>query len=228
MFNIIYHSLYVLYYFLRRDIITGMNTRNYQKELDAIIKQNAACRKRPRLLLHVCCAPCSSYCMEYLTEYFDVTLLFYNPNMDSAEEYDKRSSELERLVREASFPVEVIIKDYDPAAFREISKGLESVPEGGERCFKCYELRMREAASYAAQQGFDYFTTTLSISPLKNAAKLNEIGEQLAAEYGVRHLPSDFKKRGGYQRSIELSHQYDLYRQNYCGCIYSRRSPGPA
>ena len=202
-----------------------MENRNYQKELDKLIISLEG--RRPKLLLHVCCAPCSSYCTEYLAEYFDISLFYYNPNMDTLAEYEKRAAELKRLVRAAGFSVNVLIMEYEPGKFRRMALGLENVREGGERCFKCYELRMREAAEYAASHGFDYFTTTLSISPLKNAAKINEIGEKLAAEYGVPHLPSDFKKRGGYQRSIELSHQYDLYRQNYCGCIYSKPTDRP-
>lgn len=197
-----------------------MENRNYQKELDRLI--SGLDGRKPKLLLHVCCAPCSSYCQEYLTKYFDITLLFYNPNMDTYAEYSKRADELRRLVKEAGFAVEVIIMDYEPQKFLDMARGLEEIPEGGARCFKCYELRMREAAEYAAEHGFDYFTTTLSISPLKNAVRINEIGEKLAAEYGVKHLPSDFKKRGGYQRSIELSHEYSLYRQNYCGCRFSK------
>lgn len=200
-----------------------MNKRDFQRELDGIIKENEESGQRPKLLLHVCCAPCSSYCMEYLTKYFDMTLLFYNPNMDCREEYEKRRDELSRLVREALFPVKVEIMPYEPEEFFEAVKGLEDIPEGGKRCFACYELRMRQAAEYAARNGFDLFTTSLSISPMKNAEKINEIGERLAAEYGVKHLPSDFKKRNGYKRSIELSREYDLYRQDYCGCIFSKK-----
>lgn len=200
-----------------------MNKRDFQRELDGIIKENEKSGLRPKLLLHVCCAPCSSYCMEYLTKYFDMTLLFYNPNMDCREEYEKRRDELSRLVREALFPVKVEIMPYEPEEFFEAVKGLEDIPEGGKRCFACYELRMRQAAEYAARNGFDLFTTSLSISPMKNAEKINEIGERLAAEYGVKHLPSDFKKRNGYKRSIELSREYDLYRQDYCGCIFSKK-----
>ena len=201
-----------------------MNKRNYQRELDQIIGRAQEEGIRPKLLLHVCCAPCSSYCMEYLTKYFDITLLFYNPNMDSAEEYDKRKDELLRLIKEAGFPVKAVIRDYEPEVFYESVKGHESDPEGGERCFICYELRMREAAEFAAEGGYDFFTTSLSISPYKNAEKINEIGERLGQKYGVRHLVSDFKKRDGYKRSIELSEQYHLYRQDYCGCVYSRRT----
>ncbi len=196
--------------------------RNYQKELDRIISENEKQGLKKKLLLHVCCAPCSSYCMEYLTKYFEITLLFYNPNMDTLSEYEKRAEELKRLIEEARFPVNVMISDYDPSEYYDCVKGLENLPEGSERCFRCYKLRLEKAAREAAEKGFDYFTTTLSISPYKNAEKINEIGEMLAEEYGIRHLPSDFKKRNGYKRSIELSHQYDLYRQDYCGCVFSK------
>ena len=199
-----------------------MNKRNYQQELDAIIDNNIKNEVRPRLLLHVCCAPCSSYVQEYLTKYFDITLFFYNPNMDTKEEYDKRAAELERLVAEAHLPSEIVIRDYDPESFERMAKGFEKEPEGGARCRRCYELRMREAVKYAADKGFDCFTTTLSISPYKNAGWINEIGEKLAIEYGVPHLPSDFKKKDGYRRSIELSQEYGLYRQDYCGCAMSK------
>lgn len=199
-----------------------MNKRNYQRELDAIIEDNIRKKIRPRLLLHVCCAPCSSYVQEYLSEYFEITLFFYNPNMDSGEEYHKRAAELERLVHEAGFPSETVICKYDPESFESMARGLESEAEGGARCHKCYELRMRKAVGYAAEKDFDYFTTTLSISPYKNADWINEIGERLAKEYGIPHLPSDFKKKNGYKRSVELSQEYDLYRQDYCGCIMSK------
>jgi len=199
-----------------------MNRRNYQKELDEIIEKNTGAKVRQKLLLHVCCGPCSSYCMEYLTKYFDITLLFYNPNMDSIKEYEKRENELKRLVSLAHFPVKIVVDEYAPDRYNDAVKGLEDIPEGGKRCFVCYEIRLRRAAEYAAENGFDYFTTTLSISPYKNAEKINEIGERLAKEYGVRHLPSDFKKKNGYKRSIELSREYDLYRQDYCGCTYSK------
>lgn len=246
--------------------------RNYQKELDKIIEklsaQQSASRaegtdvSRPRLLLHACCAPCSSYCLEYLRDYFDLTVFYYNPNITEEEEYRKRVAEERRLIAalngqiddlasqqvetsgagvesvyggdmEASAAdrricsacarINIIEGDYTPDSFYEIAKGLEQCPEGGERCFRCYELRLRESARVAGELHFDYFTTTLTISPLKNAAKLNEIGERLGAEYGVAFLPSDFKKRNGYKRSIELSKEYHLYRQDYCGCVYSRR-----
>ena len=203
-----------------------MNKRNYQKELDSVISKVSGNDRRPRLLLHVCCAPCSSYVQEYLLSCFDISLLFYNPNMDTSEEYDHRAEELKRLVNDAGFSSDVIICEYDPESFDLIAKGHESEPEGGARCPRCYELRMRKAAEYASLNGFDYFTTTLSISPYKNAEWINEIGEKLEKEYGVKHLPSDFKKRNGYKRSIELSNEYGLYRQDYCGCRYSRRDKG--
>ena len=202
-----------------------MNRRNYQKELDKVLE---GLDNRPSLLLHSCCAPCSSYVLTYLSGYFDITILYYNPNIFPEEEFDKRAKEQERLIGllndendESCGKIIFIRGVYDPNEFFDMAKGLEDVPEGGSRCYKCYELRMREAARAAAEEGFDFFTTTLSISPLKNADWINEIGERLAAEYGVKHLPSDFKKREGYKRSIELSKKYGLYRQNYCGCIYS-------
>lgn len=202
-----------------------MNVRNYQKELDKIIEQAQKENRVPTLFLHSCCAPCSSYVLEYLSRYFSITVFYYNPNIYPREEYDKRVREIERLVEEMEFihPVQLVEGRYDPQEFFSMAKGMEDVPEGGERCFKCYRLRMEEAARLAREGGYDYFTTTLSISPLKNAAKINEIGEELAEIYQVSHLPSDFKKKNGYKRSIELSHEFGLYRQNYCGCVYSRR-----
>ena len=202
--------------------------RNYQKELNKIIEDIGAGEKSaPTLFLHSCCAPCSSYVLEYLRVYFQITVFYYNPNISMEAEYRKRVSEQKRLIaayneKKCGYHIEVIEGDYEPGRFYEIARGLEQCPEGGERCFACYELRLRETAKRAQAEKFDYFTTTLTISPLKNAVKLNEIGEQLAAEYGVSWLPSDFKKRGGYQRSIELSREYDLYRQDYCGCVYSK------
>ena len=201
-----------------------MNKRNYQKELDKIIE---GLEFRPSLLLHSCCAPCSSYVLAYLSRYFDITVFYYNPNIYPEEEYDKRVKEQERLIgmlnAEADGHIRFIKGDYSPGVFFDMAKGLEDEPEGGNRCFACYELRMREAAETAVAGGYDYFATTLSISPLKNADKINETGERLAAEYGVKHLPSDFKKKDGYKMSCELSRQYDLYRQDYCGCVYSKR-----
>ena len=179
---------------------------------------------RKTLLLHVCCAPCSSYVLEYLSEYFDISLLFYNPNIYPSEEYQKRLDEVKRLIGEMPLKskVKIIEGRYEPNDFFDIANGLEKAEEGGERCFKCYRLRLDEAAREAKKGNFDFFTTTLSISPHKNAQKLNEIGEELEKQYGVRYLYADFKKKEGYKRSIELSRIYGLYRQNYCGCGFSR------
>ena len=202
----------------------GMN-RNYQKELDRIILENEKQEKVPTLLLHSCCAPCSSYCIEYLSQFFRITIFYYNPNITEKEEYEKRVKEQKRFIQQ--FPtkhkVEFLEGTYEPERFFEIAKGYEKVPEGGERCFRCYEMRLRETGKIAKEKGLDYFTTTLSISPLKNAQKLNEIGEMLSKEWDVAYLYSDFKKKEGYKRSITLSAEYDLYRQNFCGCIYSRQ-----
>lgn len=204
-----------------------MNKVNYQAELEKLIKQLPDGHRR--LFLHSCCAPCSSYCLEYLRKYFDVTVFYYNPNISFGEEYRHRVEELKRLVEELNEdaaggnPIELEEGPYEPERFFEAVKGMEDCPEGGERCFVCYELRLREAAKRAAEGGYDFFTTTLTISPLKNAQKLNEIGQRLGEEYGVACLPSDFKKKGGYQRSIELSREHELYRQDYCGCVFSKR-----
>lgn len=216
---------------------------NYAKELDHIIetiKQEGGGEKKT-LLLHSCCAPCSSYVLEYLREFFAVTVFYYNPNISEEKEYRKRVEEQKRLILEynrqvesgcfegmystaLAQPIHIIEGAYEPERFYSLAKGLEQCPEGGERCFRCYELRLMETARLAAEQQFDYFTTTLTISPLKNAAKLNEIGERLGAEYGIPFLPSDFKKKNGYKRSVELSAQFGLYRQDYCGCVYSKYS----
>lgn len=199
--------------------------RNFQRELDSLIEKNQQNGTVPSLLLHSCCAPCSSYCLSYLSEFFRITLLYYNPNIYPEEEYFKRVEEQKRLIDEMEFknPVSFVEGNFDPKEFYNSVKGLEGIREGGERCFKCYELRLREAAEYAKNGCFDYFTTTLSISPLKNAQKINEIGERLAEEYGVKHLPSDFKKKEGYKKSTLLSKEYGLYRQDYCGCIFSKK-----
>ena len=198
---------------------------NYQKELEKLIEGQQKAGRVPRLFLHACCAPCSSYVLEYLSRFFSVTVFFYNPNISPKEEYEKRVSEIQRLISEMEFvhPVAFVEGEYKPEDFYEMARGLEDVPEGGERCFRCYRLRMEEAARLAEQGGYDYFTTTLSISPLKNAGKINEIGQELSQIYKVEHLPSDFKKKNGYKRSIELSAKYDLYRQDYCGCVFSKR-----
>ncbi|MBQ6469748.1 MAG: epoxyqueuosine reductase QueH [Lachnospiraceae bacterium] len=199
--------------------------RNYQLELDQMLQKITDAGSVPRLLLHACCAPCSSYVLEYLTKYFSITVRFYNPNIGEREEYVHRAEELKRLIREmpAAHPVTFTEGAYEPEAFEKMAEGLENVQEGGERCFRCYRMRLAESAAYAAANGFDYFTTTLSISPLKNAQKLNEIGAALSEEFGVPYLFSDFKKKDGYKRSIELSEVYGLYRQNYCGCRFSKR-----
>lgn len=200
-----------------------MNKRNYQKELDQIIKQQADRDTVPRLLLHSCCAPCSSYILEYLSEFFEITIYFYNPNIYPQTEFLKRLAEEESLAARMDFvhPVRVMGGAWESDVFYRVSRNYEEEPEGGERCFRCYGLRLRETAKVAQAGGYDYFTTTLSISPLKNAEKLNEIGEALEKEFGIAWLPSDFKKKEGYKRSVELSKQYGLYRQDYCGCIYS-------
>lgn len=194
---------------------------NYQLETDRIIKSLDTV---PTLLLHACCAPCSSYVLEYLTGYFNITVFFYNPNITDKDEYEKRKQELKRFIGEYKFknPVGMIDGDYAPELFFDIAKGREALPEGGERCFECYRLRLEKTAELAYDKGFDYFCTTLSVSPHKNAAKLNEIGVELESGRGIKYLVSDFKKRNGYKRSIELSAEYGLYRQNFCGCIYSR------
>ena len=200
-----------------------MNRRNYQRELEAVIKENESKSRVPRLLLHSCCAPCSSYVLEYLSDYFEITVFYYNPNISPAEEYEKRAAEQQHLIRElpAKHPISFMAGPYDKERFYEMASGLEHVKEGGARCMKCYELRLREAAKIAKNAGFDYFTTTLSISPLKKAERLNEIGQRLGEEYEVEYLLSDFKKKNGYKRSIELSKIYGLYRQDYCGCEFS-------
>lgn len=201
-----------------------MNKINYQKELDKIIEQNMG--RKPSLLLHSCCAPCSSYVLEYLTQYFDITVLYFNPNISPKDEYLKRVNEVQRLISEMNCckDVKFIEGRYDCNEFFDYIKGFESEKEGGARCIKCFELRLEEAAKLAKEIGADYFCTTLSISPLKSADNLNAVGEEMAGKYGVQWLPSDFKKREGYKRSIELSQKYSLFRQNYCGCIFSQKS----
>lgn len=198
--------------------------RNYQRELDALIEAIPS-GTVPTLLLHACCAPCSSYCLEYLSNYFSITVYYYNPNIYPEREYSHRSAEVKRLISEMNLKnkVSFIEGEFNPQEFYTCVKGLEKEKEGGERCFKCYRLRLESTAKLAKELGFDYFTTTLSISPLKKAYKINEIGEEIGEIYNVRHLPSDFKKKEGYKRSIELSKEHDLYRQNYCGCVFSTR-----
>ena len=209
-----------------------MNQVNYQRELDQVLQElerdRASGRPAPSLFLHSCCAPCSSYVLEYLRSYFQITVFYYNPNISFREEYQKRMEEQKRLIREYNRQkqgYEILVREgeYVPERFFETVRGLEDCPEGGERCFRCYALRLSETAAQAKKAGSDYFCTTLSISPLKNARKINEIGNELGERYGVAWLPSDFKKRDGYKRSIQLSAEYELYRQNYCGCVFSKR-----
>jgi predicted adenine nucleotide alpha hydrolase (AANH) superfamily ATPase len=196
---------------------------NYQLLTDRIIDELDG--KRASLLLHACCAPCSSYVLEYLDRYFDITLLYYNPNIASEKEYILRADELKRLVNEMPFKndVTVVLADYCHEEFEKIALGREDMREGGVRCFDCYRLRLDYAAKFAHDSGYDYFTTTLSISPHKNAEVLNNIGKEMADKYHVKYLFSDFKKKGGYLRSCELSEKYGLYRQDFCGCEYSER-----
>jgi len=198
---------------------------NYQKKLDKIISEISEKNIIPTLLLHSCCAPCSSYVLTYLAEYFKITVFYYNPNIYPESEYSYRVSEVKRLIEELPVKnkISFIEGEYNPDLFFETVKGLENEKEGGERCFKCYDLRIREASEIAKREGFDYYTTTLSISPHKNAEKLNEIGEKYADE-NTRHLPSDFKKKNGFKESVRLSEKYNLYRQNYCGCVFSKRN----
>lgn len=198
---------------------------NYQREMERVLARVEAGEARPRLLLHCCCAPCSSYVLEALNRFFDIDLYYYNPNIAPREEFDRRAAELQRLAEAMPHAGEfrVIVGDYDEGAFLRLCKGLEDVPEGGARCERCFRLRLGEAAKLAAERGSDFFTTTLTISPLKDAQLLNAIGMELAERFGVEWLPSDFKKKDGYRRSCELSKEYGLYRQDYCGCVFSKR-----
>lgn len=200
-----------------------MNNRNFQRELDKQIEEQIQKGITPSLLLHSCCAPCSTYVLEYLSNYFHITIYYYNPNISYLEEYKRRIEEQKKFISELPVvhPISFMEGIYEPKLFYDIAKGHEKDPEGGERCFSCYELRLDETARLAKEKGFDYFTTTLSISPHKNAAKLNEIGEGMSMKHNIPYLYSDFKKKNGYKRSVELSKEYDLYRQDYCGCVYS-------
>ena len=200
-----------------------MQKQNYQKQLDKIIENLGD--KVPTLLLHSCCAPCSSYCIEYLSQYFEITVLYYNPNIYPEAEYEKRKAEQKLLIGEMNkkYPVKILDCDFESEKFYAMAKGLEHCRECGERCFKCYRLRLEKTAQETKKYNYDFFTTTLTISPLKDAQKINEIGLELADEYNAQWLPSDFKKKEGYKRSIELSREYNLYRQDYCGCVFSQR-----
>ena len=178
-----------------------------------------------KLLLHACCGPCSSTCLERLGNYFDISILYYNPNITDKSEYDKRVEEIKKFIGsfKTKYPIKLIEGRYNPKEFFEIARGLENEPERGERCYKCYELRLEETAKVADELGFNFFTTTLTLSPYKKADWLNEIGANLDNKYNSTYLYSDFKKKNGYKRSIELSKEYDMYRQDYCGCVYSKR-----
>lgn len=198
---------------------------NYQKMTDEVIKKISDENIRPKLLLHACCAPCSSYVLEYLNKHFDITAYFYNPNISSNEEFSHRAEELGRFVKEFKTDnfVTVKIEDYDHSEFINMAMGKEELREGGPRCYDCYKMRIKKSAEYAKENGFDMFTTTLSISPHKRADWLNEIGKEMEKEYNVKYLYSDFKKKNGYKRSCELSREYNLYRQSFCGCEFSKR-----
>ncbi|MEE0060426.1 MAG: epoxyqueuosine reductase QueH [Acutalibacteraceae bacterium] len=201
-----------------------MNNINYQKILDKELVKIQQSEAIPTLLLHSCCAPCSSYVIEYLSKFFKITVFYYNPNISPDEEYQYRANEQKRLIESMTFenPVDFLEGDYNPDDFFNLCKGLENEPEGGARCAKCFNLRLNKTAEVAKQNGFDYFTTTLTISPLKNAQLINNIGQEIAKKHGLQYLVSDFKKKDGYKRSIVLSKEYNLYRQNYCGCIFSK------
>lgn len=199
--------------------------RNYSRELDALIEKNKKDNIVPKLMLHACCACCLSYVLEYLSEYFEIYVLYYNPNITERNEYEYRKSEVERLILEMPLKRKVTVVDceYDPNMYLQNIAGMENEPERGSRCSVCFEMRLKKTAEIAQQYGCDYFATTLTISPLKNSSIINSIGEQLESDFSVSYLGSDFKKKNGYKRSIELSKQYNLYRQNYCGCVFSKR-----
>ena len=194
---------------------------NYNLECEKILN-SIDLNHKPTLLLHSCCAPCSSAVLERISKSFSITILFYNPNITDYEEYLKRKEELKRLIKDVNYQIEIMDCDYDKEKFIEMALGLEDKKEGDIRCYKCYKLRLEKTAMLAKKNNFDYFTTTLSISPYKNSKWLNEIGEELANKYNINYLYADFKKKNGYKRSIELSNIYHLYRQDYCGCIYSK------
>ena len=196
--------------------------QNYYQEFLSTIKQ-IDISKKPKLLLHVCCAPCSSHCISVLDPYFDITVFYYNPNISPFEEYERRLNEEKRFLEKAYPHIKIINAEYDSQNFEAMAKELEDLPEGGERCKKCYHMRLLKSGQYAKQNGYDYFTTTLTVSPYKHSATLNEIGGEVASGLGIKYLFSDFKKEDGYKHSIELSKKYNLYRQDYCGCKYSKR-----
>lgn len=209
--------------------------RNYQRELESVLKDissqistDGTERDVPVLLLHSCCAPCSSYVISYLSDYFNITVFYFNPNITDRSEYLRRVREQKKFIEsyETKYPVDFIEGDYNPELFLQMSKGLEHVPEGSIRCAKCYRMRIEESARMAKQIKADYFTTTLTISPMKFSPLLNSIGDTIGKAYGVKYLVSDFKKRDGYKKSVELSGKYNLYRQDYCGCEFSKTKSG--
>ena len=202
------------------------NRINYQQQMEGVLRALDEAGQRPRLLLHACCAPCSSATLERLAAHFDLTILYYNPNIYPPEEYRRRETELERFVRDAGYRFPVVELPYDPQAFYAAVQGLEQEPEKGARCTVCYRLRLEQTARYATQNGFAWFCTTLSISPLKDPVRINALGQELGAQYGVRFLPSEFRKKDGYKRSLQLSAEYGLYRQDYCGCVFSKQARG--
>ena len=202
------------------------NRINYQQEMEKVLRRLEAEGTRPRLLLHACCAPCSSATLERLADHFDLTILYYNPNIYPPEEYHRREKELERFVQQAGYRFPVVELPYEPHEFYSAVKGLEREPEKGERCTVCYRLRLEQAARYAAEQGFEWYCTTLSISPMKDPVRINTLGAELGARYGVRFLPSEFRKKDCYKRSLQLSAEYGLYRQDYCGCVFSKQARG--
>ena len=199
-----------------------MNIENFDKKMCGIISELQKDGRKSKLLMHSCCAPCSSACIERIKDFFDITVYYYNPNLDGEKEFSLRASEQKRLCN--ALNIECVIEEYNPQEFLSVVKGLENAPEGESRCEKCFYLRLKKTAEKAKQTRFEFFTTTLTVSPLKNAQVLNNIGFEIEKQTGVKFLPSDFKKRGGYLRSIELSKEYGLYRQNYCGCEFSKRT----
>lgn len=213
-------------YFIGRKDPRMPNRINYQQEMEKVLQQLDTAALRPRLLLHACCAPCSSATLERLARHFDLTILYYNPNIYPPEEYHRREAELERFVEQAGYHYPVVELPYNPQEFYDAVKGLEQEPEKGERCTVCYRLRLEQTARYAAEHGFDWFCTTLSISPMKDPVRINTLGTELGARYGVWFLPSEFRKKDGYKRSLALSAEYGLYRQDYCGCVFSKQERG--
>lgn len=197
---------------------------NYQKKMEEIIIKNIEQKRIPTLLLQACCAPCSSAVLERISDFFKITILYYNPNISDQGEYQKRLKEVKKFVDQLNTKYKILVQEghYDPTEFFDTVRGYEHLKEGSERCFRCYRLRLEETAKLASKESFDYFGTTLSISPYKNSKVLNEIGKELEEKYNISYLYADFKKKNGYKRSIELSKEYGLYRQDYCGCIYSK------